>query len=163
MGESVTNSTRGRRRVELIRGRERSRHRQTFFSVGQHRQRLFPCHAGEPLQEFVHAGALLDVLEQRLHRHARALEHPDATHALWRPLHRRASIPVKHGHMIRPKRRLNKNSCPREQTCSESGPSSHSTVGAVRHHCDLGVSADFKRSKDSKIGSEQSFKSSHQR
>src|SRR5262249_42901327 len=58
---------------------------------------LFPGDALEPLEELVHAGAALEVLEEGADGNAGALEEPRAAHLAWDALHGGALTPVEHG------------------------------------------------------------------
>ena len=62
---------------------------------------LFATHTWKPLEEIVDAGAILEIREQCLNRHARALEHPRAADLLRGSLDSRAVVPIKHGSRLR--------------------------------------------------------------
>src|SRR6266571_4299185 len=60
------------------------------------RQSLLPGHAGKPFEKLVHRRAAFKILEERLHRHARPLEHPGPAHLAWHALHHRTLCPIQH-------------------------------------------------------------------
>lgn len=51
----------------------------------ENRANLFQRHAGEPLYEFRHLRAVLQILKQRSNGYARAAEHPGSAGTLWIP------------------------------------------------------------------------------
>jgi hypothetical protein len=72
------------------------------FRVGQDRYGLIAGHTWKPLEEIIHAGALLEILEQRAHGHARAREHPGAADAFGGTLDGRTLAPVQHAVSLGP-------------------------------------------------------------
>jgi hypothetical protein len=77
------------------------RRRQTLFCVAQHKLHLFARHAGEPLQEIIHAPAIFEVLKQGLDGHARAFEQPGTADFPRNAFHRRALTPIEHDVILR--------------------------------------------------------------
>src|SRR5262249_20339285 len=67
-----------------------------LFGVAQHQLDLLTRYARKPFQEFINPSAAFEVLKQRLHRHARALEQPRAADLSGRAFHGWAFAPIKH-------------------------------------------------------------------
>jgi hypothetical protein len=63
---------------------------------------LFKRYTCEPLHELRYLGAVLQILEQRGYRNARATENPSAADTLWITLHRRTRRPVNHVDILPP-------------------------------------------------------------
>jgi hypothetical protein len=82
-------------------GAARLRRRQTLLRVPQHKFHLFARHAGEPLQEIIHAPAVFEVFEQCLDRHACAFEQPCVADFSRHAFHRRTLTPIEHDVILR--------------------------------------------------------------
>lgn len=57
---------------------------------------LLTRHAREPFEELGHGGAILNVLEQRMNRHARTMKHPGAAYDAWDLLNCLTGAPIQH-------------------------------------------------------------------
>ena len=66
----------------------------------EHRVDLLAVHAREPLQEIIHRGTILQILEKSLHRHAGPAEDKSPAHRVRRGVHFRAVGPIEHGNTI---------------------------------------------------------------
>jgi len=66
----------------------------------EHRVDLLAVHAREPLQEIIHRGTILQILEKSLHRHAGPAEDKSPAHRVRRGVHFRAIGPIEHGDTI---------------------------------------------------------------
>jgi hypothetical protein len=62
----------------------------------EHRVDLLAVHAREPLQEIIHRGTILQILEKSLHRHAGPAEDESPAHRVRRGVHFRAIGPIEH-------------------------------------------------------------------
>jgi hypothetical protein len=69
---------------------------EALLGVPEHRLDLQTSHAGEPGEEVIHSRSVLDVLEERLHRHPRAREDPRAADPRLIAFNGRALRPVQH-------------------------------------------------------------------
>lgn len=75
---------------------QRSGFGEAELGVLEHRLDLLASDAGEPVEEVIHPRSILEVLEERLHRHARALEQPRAADPSRDALNGRALRPIQH-------------------------------------------------------------------
>jgi hypothetical protein len=64
--------------------------------TSRRRLNLFAGHAGKPFEKITHRCAVLQILKQRRHRHARALEEPRAADFAGDALNRSTFIPIQH-------------------------------------------------------------------
>jgi hypothetical protein len=77
---------------------------QAAFGVGEHAADLFSGDTGEPLEELVDTGSILEVLEQCTDGDPRPFEEPHPANLAGDPLNGQAATPIKHASIPRPRR-----------------------------------------------------------
>src|ERR1017187_8396991 len=108
-------------------------HREALPGVFQNGFHLFTCHTRKPFKKIVHRRAAFEVLEQRRHRHACALEQTRAADFARHTFNRRTSVPIKHGKTITPRCNDSKRKLAREHGLNASSPcgGTHECVRAL--------------------------------